>query len=59
MNLTIINKGKDYLIEDLNKERKSFLDELLSANRKLGELETKLLQIESTSRPAIESEKNL
>lgn len=47
MDLKIANRGKDYLIDELNKERKSFFDQLLSANRKMGELETKLLQIES------------
>ena len=47
LNLTIMNKGKDYLIDELNKERKSFFDQLLAANRKVGELENKLLQIES------------
>ena len=45
--LQITNRGKDYLIGELNKERKSFFDQLLSANRKMGELENKLLQIES------------
>jgi hypothetical protein len=52
MDLKIANRGKDYLIGELNKERKSFFDQLLSANRKMGELETKLLQIE----PAASSE---
>lgn len=46
LDLRIANRGKDYLIEELNRERKSFFDQLLSANRKMGELETKLLQIE-------------
>src|ERR1017187_5746022 len=41
--LQIANRGKDYLIGELNKERKSFFDQLLSANRKMGELENKLL----------------
>ena len=41
--LQITNRGKDYLIDELNKERKSFFDQLLSANRKMGELENKLL----------------
>ena len=42
-----MNKGKDYVIDELNKERRSFFDQLLSASRKMGELEAKLLQIES------------
>ncbi len=45
--LKIANRGKDYVIEQMQKERTSFFDQLLAANRKLGELETKLLQIES------------
>jgi hypothetical protein len=47
LDLKIANRGKDYLIEQLQKERRSFFDQLLSANRKVGELETKLLQLES------------
>ena len=47
LDLKIANRGKDYLIDELNKERKSFFDQLLSANWKMGELETKLFQIES------------
>jgi hypothetical protein len=46
LDLRIANRGKDYLIDELNKERTSFFDQLLSANRKMGELENKLLQIE-------------
>ena len=46
LDLKIANRGKDYLIDELNKERKSFFDQLLSANRKVGELETRLLQLE-------------
>jgi len=48
--LQITNRGKDYLIDELNKERKSFFDQLLSANRKMGELENKLLQIEPSEK---------
>ena len=47
LDLKIANRGKDYLIDELNKERKHFFDQLLSASRKVGELETRLLQIES------------
>ena len=50
MDLRIANRGKDYLIDELNMERKSFFDQLLSANRKMGELENKLLQIESSEK---------
>jgi len=47
LDLKIANRGKDYLIEQMQKERTGFFDQLLQANRKVGELETKLLlQIE-------------
>ncbi len=45
--LKIANRGKDYLIGELNKERKSFFDQLLDANRTVGQLETKLNQLDS------------
>jgi hypothetical protein len=48
LDLKITNRGKDFLIEQMQKERTGFFDQLLTANRKVGELETKLLlQIES------------
>ena len=43
--LQIANRGKDYLIGELSKERKSFFDQLLNANRIVGQLETKLNQL--------------
>ena len=43
--LQIANRGKDYLIGELNKDRKSFYDQLLNANRIVGQLETKLNQL--------------
>ena len=46
LDLKIANRGKDYLIEQLQKERSGFFDQLLAANRKVGELETRLLQLE-------------
>jgi hypothetical protein len=46
MDLKITNRGKDYLIEQWQKERNGFFDQLLAANRKVGELETRLLQLE-------------
>lgn len=45
--LQIANRGKDYLIAELNKERKSFFDQLLTANRTVGQLETKLNQLDA------------
>lgn len=47
LDLKITNRGKDFFIEQLQKERNGVLEQLLSANRKVGELETKLLQLES------------
>ena len=46
LDLKITNRGKDYFIEQIQKERDGFVDQLLSASRKVGELETKLLQLE-------------
>ncbi len=45
--LEITNRAKDHFIEQLQKERNGFFDQLLTASRKMGELETKLLQLES------------
>ncbi|MEI7534279.1 MAG: hypothetical protein WCK57_07895 [Verrucomicrobiae bacterium] len=45
LDLKITNRGKEYLIGELIKERKSFLDQLLAANRTVGQLETKLNQL--------------
>ena len=47
LDLKIANRGKDFLIERMQKERDGFFDQLLTANRKMGELETKLLQLDS------------
>lgn len=44
--LKIANRGKDFLIGELNKERKSFFDQLIAANRTVGRLETKLNQLD-------------
>ena len=46
LDLKITNRGKDYLIGELSKERKSFFDQLLAANRTRGELEAKLNQLD-------------
>ena len=45
LDLQITNIGKDYLIGELNKERNRFFDQLLVANRTVGQLETKLNQL--------------
>jgi hypothetical protein len=45
--LKIANRGKDYLIDQLKSERTGFFEKLLSANRTVGQLETKVLQLAS------------
>jgi hypothetical protein len=54
--LKITNRGKDYFIEQVEKEREGFAQEregyvekLMASNREVGELETKLLQLEGPS----------
>ena len=44
--LQITNKAKDIVIDQMQRERNGIFDQLLAANRKVGELETKLLQLE-------------
>jgi signal recognition particle GTPase len=46
MDLKIANRGKDYLIDQLKGERTGFFEKLLSATRTVGQLETKLHQLE-------------
>jgi len=46
VDLNIANRGKDYLIDQLKGERTGFFEKLLSANRTLGQLETKLDQLD-------------
>jgi hypothetical protein len=43
--LRITNRGKDYFIEQLQRERQANIEQLMSYSRKVGELETKLLQL--------------
>jgi hypothetical protein len=52
--LMIANRGKDMFIEQLRKDREDFvkerqqlIDQLISSSRHIGELETRLLQIEA------------
>ena len=45
MDLRILNKGKDFFIEQLKNERQDFFEQVVSANRKVGELENRLLQL--------------
>jgi hypothetical protein len=60
MDLKITNRGKDYLIEQLQKERngfalerKEYVTQLMRANRTLGELEARLLYLEGPKREPI------
>ena len=46
MDLKIANRSEDYQIGELNKERTTFFDQRLIANRTLGQLETKLHQLD-------------
>lgn len=53
VDLKILNQGKDYFIDLMKKERDGFsqdrqkyIDQLVASNRKVGELETRLLQLE-------------
>lgn len=50
LDLKITNRGKDYFIEQLQKERDGYVEKLVSFSEKVGELEAKLLQIEQPSR---------
>jgi len=45
MDLKITNRAKDYFIDQLQKERTANLEQLVESSRKIGELETKLLQL--------------
>lgn len=52
--MKITNRGKDYFIEQLKKERddftlerKEYVEMLMTFNRKVGELETRLLQLQA------------
>ena len=45
MDLRILNRGKDYFIEQLQKEREAMLEKLVSGSHRIGELETRLLQL--------------
>jgi len=62
LDLKITNRGKDYFIDQLQTERESFAEErrgyvekLMDFNRKVGELETRLLQLEAPLRKLSDS----
>ena len=50
LDLKITNRGKDIFIEQLKNERSDFFDKLLTANRTMGQLETKLNRLDSTTK---------
>jgi hypothetical protein len=53
LDLKIVNKGKDYFIEQLKKERDDFIAKIENNSRVIGVLETKLLQLDAPrSEPA-------
>lgn len=49
IDLKILNGSKDYFIEQLRKEREGMLAQLISASHKVGELETRMLQLGAAS----------
>lgn len=49
LDLQITNKGKDFFIKQLQEERHNHIEQLLTQSRRVGELETKLLQLEAPS----------
>ncbi len=58
MDLRILNRGKDYFIEQLQRERETMLEKLVSGSHRIGELETRLQQISAPrngEQPSIEA----
>jgi len=49
--LQIANRGKDYFIERLEKERETMLTQLVESSRSVGKLETRLHQLEAPKSP--------
>lgn len=45
MDLRILNRGKDYFIQQLQKERDSMLEKLVSGSHRIGELESQMRQL--------------
>lgn len=50
--LRITNRAKDMFIEQLQGEREGMVNQLVQSSRKVGELETRLLQLEEPKKPA-------
>lgn len=49
LDLKIVNRAKDFFIEQLKNERENVVAQLVDSSRKIGKLETKLLQVEASS----------
>jgi hypothetical protein len=47
LNLRILNQGKDYVIEQMHKEREQLLTRIETSSHRVGELETQVLQLEN------------
>ena len=47
LDLKIMNRGKDYLIDQLREERGDFISRIENTNYRIGQLETKVLQLEA------------
>lgn len=45
MDLRILNRSKDYFIEQLQKDRETMLEKLVSGSHRIGELESQLVQL--------------
>lgn len=45
MDLRILNRGKDYFIEQLQKEREAMLEKLVSGSHRIGQLEAWMMQL--------------
>jgi hypothetical protein len=45
LDLKITNRGKDFFIEQLQKEREGYVGQLIESSKRVGELESKLLQL--------------
>jgi hypothetical protein len=46
LDLKILNSGKDFYIQRLTEERDGFIRQMVEGSKKIGELETRLLQLE-------------
>jgi hypothetical protein len=56
LNLRILNQGKDYVIEQMHQEREQLLTRIETSSRRVGELEIKLLQLETPKRQTTASQ---